>query len=238
MIDLHCHFLPGVDDGPETIAQALALARASVAQGIRAAVVTPHIHPGRYAADLATLEQAFAAFSARLVSENIPLEVRLGSELRLSTEAIDLLTAGRVPFLGEAGGYRVVLLEFPHETIPAGSLELVRHLISKKIRPLIAHPERNKTVMHNPEAIRPFVDAGAWLQLTAAAIIGQFGKASQRTAHYLLAEELAWLVATDAHNLEHRPPRLAEARSTLNGLVGDTMARRLVSERPARIWGV
>ena len=156
--------------------------------------------------------------------------------MRLSAEAIELLGRDEVPFLGAAGAYRVLLVEFPHDTLPAGSLRVVEHLIARKIRPLIAHPERNKAVMRNPELIRPFVDAGCWLQLTAASLTGGFGRSARQAARYLLGEELAWVVATDAHNLPHRPPLLAEARAALVPMVGERMAHRMVDERPGRIF--
>ena len=238
MIDLHCHLLPGVDDGAADADEALALARAFVAQGIVSAVVTPHVHPGRYGCDRAALEAAFEAFRALLAAQGVALTLRLGCEMRVCAESIELLRADEVPFIGEVGDYRVLLVEFPHERLPVGGLELMRHLLGQGIRPLIAHPERNRAVMRDPEAIRPFVDAGCWLQLTAASLTGGFGRQALDTARYLVGEELAWVLATDAHNLSHRPPMLAQGRAVLAEWVGERMAHRMVSERPAQIIGV
>lgn len=238
MIDLHCHLLPGVDDGARDDDEALALARAYVAQGIRLAVLTPHLHPGRYSAGQARLQTAFDAFVRLLAAHQVPLELRLACEMRVCAESLALLRAGQVNFIGEVGGRKVLLTEFPHEGLPPGSLELMRHLVGQGIRPLIAHPERNRVVMQDPERIRALVDAGCWLQITAASVTGEFGPGAQRTARHLVEEELAWVLATDAHNLAHRPPRLAQAKAVLADWVGEALAQRMVSDRPAQIVGL
>lgn len=238
MIDLHCHFLPGVDDGAQDAEEALGLARASVAQGIRVAVLTPHLHPGRYSAGRGRLRAVFDDFVRLLAVRGVPLDLHLACEMRICAESVALLRAGQVAFVGRVGGARVLLVEFPHDRLPPGSLELMRHLVAQGIRPLIAHPERNRAVMRQPELVRPFVDAGCWLQLTAASVTGEFGAGAQRAARHLVEEELAWLLATDAHNLAHRPPRLAEGRAVLVDWVGESIARRMVSDRPAQILGL
>ena len=238
MIDLHCHLLPGVDDGACDADEALALARACVAQGIRVAVLTPHLHPGRYSAGRARLRAVFDDFVRLLAEHRVPLKLRLACEMRVCAESVALLRAGQVAFLGKVGGARVLLTEFPHEGLPPGSLELMRHLVAQGIRPLIAHPERNRAVMRNPELIRPLVDAGCWLQITAASVTGEFGPGAQRAARYLVEEELAWVLATDAHNIAHRPPRLAEGKAVLVDWVGEALAQRMVRDRPAQILGI
>jgi len=238
MIDLHCHFLPGVDDGAADADEALALARASLAQGIGVAVLTPHLHPGRYSAGRGRLRAVFEDYVRLLAAHGVGLELRLACEMRVCAETVALLRAGQVSFVGRVGSARVLLVEFPHDRLPPGSLELMRHLVSQGIRPLIAHPERNRAVMRQPELIRPFVDAGCWLQLTAASVTGEFGAAAQATARYLVEEDLAWVLATDAHNMKHRPPCLAEGRAVLAEWVGDAIARRMVSDRPAQILGL
>lgn len=237
MIDLHCHFLPNVDDGPGCVNEAVALAEAAVADGIDLSVLTPHIHPRRYENTRTTLEQRFHAFRHVLEIKHIPLRLQLGAEVRLSPESLSLIREDDVPFLGTVQDFRILLMEFPHQTIPVGSEMFVRTLLDMKIRPLIAHPERNKSIMQTPERIRPFVDMGCWLQLTAGSIVGRFGDIARRAAHYLLEHELVWVIATDAHNLEHRPPMLREGRDAVAALLGERMAHRMVRERPAQILG-
>jgi len=235
MIDLHSHLLYSVDDGAASLEESLALARIAVADGIHTAVLTPHIHPGRYKNKRSSLLSKVLRFQGELESAGIPLLLRLGGEVRLSVESLELLIEGEVPFLGTVDGYRIVLLEFPHQLIPVGSQQFIEKLLSMKIRPLIAHPERNKAVMAQPERIRIFVDSGCWLQLTAGSVAGRFGEHSKQTADWLIRNDLVHVLASDAHNAEHRPPILSEGRNALVALVGESKAWEMVRERPARI---
>jgi len=143
MIDLHCHLLPGIDDGPESLDEAIGLAAHAVKSGITYAVVTPHVHIGRYENDLPSIRRDLAKFQAELDSLKIPLRLGLGGEVRLGAEVMDLVAESRIPFLGERDGYRIMLLEFPHGHIPVGADKFVAWLLKNRIRPLIAHPERN-----------------------------------------------------------------------------------------------
>jgi protein-tyrosine phosphatase len=238
VIDLHCHFLPGIDDGPETLEEALELARAAVDDGITHSVLTSHVHPERYPNQRSNLEVAVASFSAALQAADIALQVRMGGEARLCPELIDLVADNQVPFLGEVGGYRILLLEFPHQMIPVGSMRFISSLLRMKIRPLIAHPERNKTIMTNPNKVSEFTEAGCWLQLTAGSLCGRFGPQAEQTAFALIDAGWNCLAATDAHNLNNRPPRLAEAKQALSTRYGDAVAQAMVYDKPAKIWGL
>ena len=237
MIDLHCHFLPGIDDGPETLEQALELARAAVADGITHSVLTSHVHPGRYPNQRRNIEAAVDVFRVELAKAGIPLQIRAGGEARLCPEMIDLLAQNQLPFLGEVNGYRIVLLEFPHQLIPVGSIRFVQSLLKNKIRPLIAHPERNKTVMAHPEKIDEFTEAGCWLQLTAGSLVGRFGANAQQAAFQIIDAGWDCLLATDAHDIKNRPPLLSEGFAALQARYGESMAQRMVIDRPAKIFG-
>lgn len=237
MIDLHSHLLYSVDDGASTLEESLELARMAVADGIHTSVLTPHIHPGRYRNRRSGLLSKVLKFQGELDQAGIPLQLRLGGEVRLSIESLELILEGEVPFLGSVGGYRIMLLEFPHQMIPVGSQQFIEKLLAMKIRPLIAHPERNKAVMAQPDRIRIFVDSGCWLQVTAGSVAGRFGEQSKQTASWLLKNDLVHVLATDAHNIEHRPPLLSEGRDAVAALLGDSRAWEMVCERPAKIIG-
>ena len=238
MIDLHTHFLPGVDDGAQTLDEGLALARMAVADGIHVAVMTPHVHPGRYENRLSNLRDRFAAFRGALADAGIPLEIRLAGEVRLGMEALTLLLEGDLPILGEVDGYRVMLLEFPHQTLPVGTQQFIEKLLKMRVRPLIAHPERNKAVMLQPERLGLLLDAGCWLQLTAGSLTGRFGESARKTAQFIVRNRWAHVIATDSHNAAHRPPALAEGHKVVAELVDVTYANQLVQDNPARILGV
>jgi protein-tyrosine phosphatase len=235
VIDLHCHYLPGIDDGAQTLSESLDLARAAVDAGIHTAVMTPHVHPGRYENSAPTIRKLCAAFQRVLEHQEIPLQVRAGGEVRISSEIITMVEHDQVPFIGELAGYRIMLLEFPHSHLLLGADKLIKWLLARHIRPLIAHPERNKDVMRNVEKIAPFVQMGCLLQLTGASILGQFGKPAQQTALTIIERGWASVVATDAHNLRHRPPNLDLAYAALVEIGGESLARQLTDTTPGLV---
>ncbi len=234
MIDLHCHFLPGIDDGAQTLADGLALAQAAAADGITYSVMTPHIHPGRYENTRSTIEKAFKEFQLALRKGRVPLHIGMGAEVRLSEEIVTLLSQNEVPFLGELDGYSIILLEFPHTHISPGADKLVERLLKHKIRPLIAHPERNQDVIRDLSKIEPFVQMGCFLQITAGALLGHFGRAPQRRALQLLEFDVLKVLASDAHNLTGRRPALREGMEAAARVVGEQAAHDLVN-RNARM---
>ncbi len=235
MIDLHCHLLPGIDDGPDTLEESIALARLAVKNGISHAVVTPHIHPGRYTNQRTNLQPHLEAFRSALAQKEIPLQLNLGGEVRLSMESLDLIRQNEVPILGRENGFDIILLEFPHGHILPGSDKLVRHLLERNIRPMIAHPERNKDVLRSLDKILPFLEAGCLLQVTAGSVAGEFGKPAQRRAFEMLERGWVTVLASDAHNIRWRPPELEPGRAAAAQIVGDAAASALVRERPKSI---
>jgi protein-tyrosine phosphatase len=235
MIDLHCHYLPGVDDGAPDMPAALNLARAAVANGIKTAVLTPHLYPGRWNNLRTVLEPVFEQFKDALESQDIALEVKLGAEVHLLPDSLALLDTDEIPFLGKHKGSKVMLLEFPDGQIPVGAMMAVKYFLKRGVTPMIAHPERNKDVMRNLQKIVPFVQEGCLLQLTAASVCGRFGNSALEAALRILDAGLAHVVATDSHNLAHRPPILAEAKAALAARYGIEAAIRLTDFNPGEI---
>jgi protein-tyrosine phosphatase len=235
MIDLHCHFLPGIDDGAQTLADGLAMARAAAADGITYSVMTPHINPGRYENTRSTIERAFKDFRLALRKARVPLHIGMAAEVRLSSDIVALLSQNEVPFLGELDGYRIMLLEFPHTHITPGADKLVERLLKHGIRPLIAHPERNQDVIRDLSKIEPFVEMGCFLQITAGALVGLFGRAPQRRALQLLEFDVFKILASDAHNLDGRRPALREGMEAAARVVGAQAAHDLVNRNPRMI---
>jgi protein-tyrosine phosphatase len=237
MIDLHCHLLPGIDDGAKTLADSLEMARVAVGNGITYAVMTPHLHPGRYENTRSSTVQPVREFRAALRSEQIALEISVAAEVRLSPEILVLLEQDELPFLGDMDGYRILLLEFPHTHIPLGANNLAKRLLDNKIRPIIAHPERNKDVIRDLAKIEPFIEMGCLLQLTASAVAGRFGAGPHRCARKLLELGVVTVLATDAHNLRGRQPELREGMEAAAEIVGEEAAYTLVDANPRAIVG-
>ena len=235
MIDLHCHFLPNIDDGPKSLEESLDLARFALDNGITKSVMTPHIHPGRYENTRLDIQVAVQKFEVALARQGIPLDLSAGAEVRIGADTIYMVAQEEIPFLGELGGYKILLLEFPHETIPVGSINLVQWLMAKNIRPMIAHPERNKDVMRDTSKIEPFINEGCLMQLTAASIAGNFGKQAEMVSRTMLEKDWVYAIATDAHNIDHRPPDLAAGRDAAAEIVGLEKANLFVNDHPRAI---
>jgi len=238
MIDLHCHLLPAVDDGPQNLDEALGLARACVDDGITHAVLTPHVFPGRHANTRASIAAACAWFRRELAKAQVPLAVSFAGEVRLMPEVLDLLALGELPFLGCSAGRRNLLLEMPDGQIPLGAERFMHQLLRAGVRPVIAHPERNKAVMDQPQRVQAFVDAGCLLQLTAGSLLGSFGARAQAVSRLLLDAGLVAVVASDSHNLLRRPPQLRAARRLLQHERGAATAFELLAAAPARLCGL
>ena len=235
MIDLHCHLLPGIDDGPETLEEALAMARLALADGIEKAYVTPHLHVGRYDNDLERIREAVAKHRLELKAANIPLELGFAAEVRCDYDIVPLIEEGRVPFFGTLEGYQVMLLEFPHSHVPVGADKLVDWLLARRIRPMIAHPERNKDILREPQKILPFIRQGCLLQVTADAVSGGFGRDCAKRAAEFLEQGWVAVLASDAHDTESRPPRISAGRDAAARIVGAEEAARMTREMPLAI---
>ena len=235
MIDLHNHLLPGIDDGAPDLETALALARIAVADGITHMVCTPHIHPGRYENTPATIMGALQKFVAALQAEGIELQVATAAEVRFGAELMQGITEETILFLGEWHGRKVLLLEFPHGEVPFGAERMIAWLLQRNIQPMLAHPERNKGIMREPSRLKPFIEQGCLLQVTASSVAGGFGPAAQEIASDLLREGLVSILATDAHNIDYRPPILSQGMQEAARLIGETKAEALVKQTPWQI---
>jgi len=237
VIDLHCHLLPGIDDGPEDLLAALGLARHAVSAGIRISVVTPHIHAGRYENRAANIRLAAQKFQHTLNAEGIPLKLMAAAEVRLDHEILSWVADDHIPYIGHWQGERVMLLEFPHSHVPVGADKLVAWLRKQQIRPMIAHPERNKEILRSTDKLLPFLQMGCLLQVTAGSVAGAFGDYARERAIDLLEKGWVTVLASDAHNLDARPPELEPGRAAAALIVGVEESWKLVRERPAEIIG-
>jgi protein-tyrosine phosphatase len=235
MIDIHCHLIPGIDDGPATLEAALGLARALVDDGVTRVVCTPHVFPGRFENQRSSIAEDFARFAALLEEAAIELELLWAGEVRLTPEVLELLPRGELPFLGQMGPYRTMLLEMPDGQIPLGADRFVRHLVRAGIRPVIVHPERNRAVMERVDRLEPLVDEGCYVQVTAGSFVGSFGSRAQAAAQELLERGWVQAVATDAHNLSGRRPRMSEAAAWLRQHHGESTAHRLTVTGPSEL---
>ncbi|WP_310462461.1 CpsB/CapC family capsule biosynthesis tyrosine phosphatase [Sphaerotilus sp.] len=239
MLDLHAHVLPGIDDGPRTMDDAVALARAMAEDGIEHVVVTPHIYPGVFDNTPARIAEAFDLLQAAVSEQDIPLTMSWAAEVRICPEILDWLELRRLPLLnGSLVGPGTVLIELPDGQIPVGTDRLMGMLMEQGITPLMAHPERNKAVMEQLTRLEPLRRLGCKFQLTAGSLLGEFGSRAQTTAQGLLDAGWVDVVATDAHNRSSRRPRLSAARDWLSTHYDSALATQLTQTNPTAITGM
>jgi protein-tyrosine phosphatase len=201
MLDLHCHILPNVDDGPRTLEEALELARFCVADGITHVTATPHCH--RHLRLLrADILPHVAELNKALAGAGVRLTVLPGSEIQVTDVAAyqDDYTRGVYCHLGD--NRRYTLLEFPwHERqYPSGAAEHVSWLREQGTTPIVAHPERHGFFRNDPARLRALVDAGAWVQITVDSLLGNFGPEARAVGEVILQTYPEAVLATDAHN--------------------------------------
>lgn len=232
MIDLHCHMLPGIDDGAPNLEVALAMARCAVADGIQVSACTPHIYPGLYENTKLAIEAAIIAFQSQLDAEGIPLKLTIGADTHLTPNLIADIRGGRIPTLA---GSRYFLLEPPHHVAPPRFEETVFQLMAAGYVPVITHPERLSWIETHYEIFGRLAHNGAWMQLTSGSLTGRFGRRPKYWGERMLDERIVDILATDAHHIDKRPPLLAEGRDAAAIRVGAEEAWHMVSTRPRGI---
>jgi protein-tyrosine phosphatase len=231
MIDIHHHCLPGVDDGPHELEEAVEMCRIAEAEGIETIVATPHVLRGRWPV-FSPLELQAKLNRLRDAVGDSPRLI-LGSEYFFAHDMTDILRTGTsiVPLAGS----RYVLLELAANNVPP-MLEqpLYRAQLDGWV-PILAHPERNIVLQQRPELLTYLVGHGARVQLTASSLTGAFGAEAQTTARSFLERGLVHFVATDAHNIAKRPPHVVEALRVLRETVGDDIAEALTVGNPLAV---
>lgn len=229
MIDLHSHVLPGLDDGAQTVAASVELARAAATDGIATLAATPHVRSD-YPTTPEQMEAGVDAVRAELDAAGVAIEIVPGGEVafdRLPELSRDELTRFT---LGQTGRY--LLVEFPYGGWPLALEQRVFELLASGLTPLVAHPERSRDVQADPGRLERAVAGGALVQITAASLDGRLGRAPKIAAEGLLRRGLAHVLASDAHAPDVRAVGLSEACRVVGD---DRLARWLVEDAPAAI---
>lgn len=209
MIDLHCHILPGVDDGADSMETSLAMAKEAVSQGITHILCTPHHNNGRYENSKATVVQAVALLQKELDKQQVDLTLFEGQEVRITGDLLQEVNDDRILFTDLTNTY--VLIEFPTMDIPAYTEQLFFELRAQERVPVIVHPERNAKFREDPNRLLSYLEMGCLAQLTAPSLVGTFGKSIQKTAQVMVDHNLVQMVASDAHGVNKRRFHLKEA---------------------------
>jgi protein-tyrosine phosphatase len=232
VIDLHCHILPGIDDGASDLSVSLAMARASAEQGVTVLACTPHILPGLYHNSGPAIRRATQQLQEVLDRDGIPLELVTGADVHMTPDFVGGLRSGQLLSIADS---RYVLVEPPHHTAPPQLEDFFFNLVVAGYVPILTHPERLSWVPARYEIIKKLVRAGVWMQITAGSFTGAFGRNALYWAERMLDDGCVHLIASDAHDAERRPPNLAVGREFVEKRVGAEEAQCLVLTRPMGI---
>ena len=232
-VDIHCHCLAGLDDGPSTGAEALALCSELVADGIKNVIATPH-QLGRFndCNDAGDIRAAVTNLNEELIARDIRLRVMPGADIRIDERICRLLEADRILTLADGGKF--ILLELPGEIL-IDIEPLLSELSDMGIQAVISHPERHRVLAKQPKILVNWLGYSSHLQITAGSLLGEFGHEAEKAAWYLLNAGWVCLVATDSHDVAVRRPRMRAAFRRISMKLGEATARLVCIDNPTRI---
>ncbi|MBZ5749063.1 tyrosine-protein phosphatase [Metabacillus rhizolycopersici] len=218
MIDIHSHILPGVDDGAQTVEDAIGMAKLAVEEGITKIIATPHHMNGKYINKKQDIIERVSTLNHLLQNENIPLEVLPGQETRIYGELLEDLEKGDILPLNQSN---YLFIELPSGHVPRYTEKLLFDVQLKGLTPVIVHPERNAEVLENPDKLLNLVKKGTLTQVTAGSITGHFGKKIQKFSMQLIEANLTHFISSDAHNTSTRSFQMRESISVLEKEFGN-----------------
>jgi len=229
MVDIHCHLLPGVDDGARDWIDAEQMCQMAIRDGIKAIVCTPHAND-TYAYDRSRNMQLLTDLQKRVGDR---LELRLGCDFHLSFDNIE--SAMEDPDRYSINGTDYLLVEFSDFAIPPAVLDSLSRFVSAGITPIVTHPERNMILQRRPETVLRLARMGCAIQVTASAFTGRWGEGSRRASEWLIDRGAVHIIASDAHNTRSRPPVLSAAREVVTQLYGPELANALFQANPEAV---
>ena len=227
MVDLHCHILPGIDDGAKSMEESLEMAESAIADGITHLVATPH-SSSRYGFDYARVRELRDELQGKIGDR---LQLATGCDFHMNPENIAALRTRAAEFCINQKDY--LLVEFNEFAIPPSMDQALHELQLAGIRPIITHPERNGILRTQPERLKKWVRIGCYVQITANSLTGTFGPGAREDGLNWIGKGLVHFVSSDAHNLRNRPLRLKPAFEVVAAEYGQEAAQALFVENPA-----
>lgn len=227
VVDLHCHILPGIDDGSKDWETSLKLAQDAVDDGVTHALCTPHTLNGRFLNHKADVIKLTEEFQDKIDQAGIPLTVFPGHEVRLSGGLLDALDNEDILFCDEDGQY--MLLELPSNEVPHYTKNMVFQLQQRGITPIIVHPERNNEILEEPTKLQEFLEMGVLVQITASSYTGIFGKKIEDCSREFIKAGQCAFFASDAHDLPRREYQMHAALDKLAKEFGEGKKQEYLS---------
>ncbi len=233
LVDIHCHVLPGIDDGAESIEDALDMVQLSVESGVKKVICTPHSISGvfdNYRGSKLTDE--FWEFKNTINDAKLPLEVYLGMEVFATVNTANDLNSGKLCTLADS---RYMLIEFDFGEDEKMVRYILDSLAETDVTPVIAHPERYEFIARNPRMLYEWIDKGYLLQSNTSSVRGKFGRMVNAIVMDMLSDRLVSFIASDAHGALHRTPFLEFAYNMVNENFGEKYANEIFKVNPNKI---
>jgi protein-tyrosine phosphatase len=230
MIDIHCHILPALDDGAESMEISSGMAEMAIEDGVTHIICTPHSND-RWTFDPAIIEQKRSELQAKYEGK---ITFATGCDFHMSFENLQTIHENPSRFTLNQKNY--LLVEFADFSIPAALDQELHKLQLRGITPIITHPERNPLIRTKPERLYQWLRQGCYAQVTAQSIAGKFGRTAQEAAERWLAAGVFHFIASDAHNISSRPLRLKETFDQMSKAFGEQFARALMIETPRAVF--
>lgn len=230
--DLHCHLIPGIDDGPADMEAALALCRQMVEQGVRTATATPHQSHSWPANTAGFIRERLADLQRVVKVEGVGLEVLAGADVRVDADFLERLKRDEIITVADRG--KAVLLELPDNVVyPLGELSFQLRL--RRVVPVLTHPERCDPLTRDLKTVREWAEQGMLMQVTTGSLLGEFGPRARTAAEEMVNQGLVAFFASDAHGPEKRKPNHRAAYARIAELWGPDAARKLMVDNPAAV---
>ena len=230
LYDIHCHILPGVDDGAKDMDMALSIIEKEIDAGVETIILTPHFRKEMFEPDMEDIWNAYDELLYETRYKNIRLY--LGCEFHANMEMVETLDNDLRPTLADS---RYVLTEFAHNSTRAFMKERADALLMSGYRPIIAHIERYRATRKDFDLIEDLIEMGCEVQVNADAIIGRDGLGAQRFCKKLMQEDMLHYVGSDTHNLRGRAPHLGECCEYLKKHMGRLYTSRIMRDNPSKI---
>lgn len=198
MIDIHCHILPGVDDGSHSLKSSITMLKQAAKNGITDIILTPHYIKGsEYTCTNAEKRKLLTKLKTAVTKNKIPVNLYLGNEIFLDTDLLKLIKKRQVMPLNNS---KYVLIELPvrHEDVSAKGI--LYELVSERYIPIIAHPERYHYLQDNPAKIQEYINLGCLMQGDYLSITGRYGKNARKTLKKFLKNDQIHFLASDLHH--------------------------------------
>lgn len=230
MIDIHCHILPAIDDGPADLETSLAMLRQAEDDGITHIVATPH-YIYKEKPSVQDISDRLEMVRGKIKQAGISITLLSGADIRLSYELLNGIEKKEIPMINNS---RYFLLELP-DLLPPNLDNFLFNVVVKGYVPVITHPERNYSFLASPAKLDPLIDSGALIQLTAMSVTGDFGIRQKKFSYMLMKKGFVDFIATDAHNLNRRVPILSKAFRETADQFGKDEADRIFLRNPKAV---